>query len=291
MDSMALWYDKDIKIELDVNIFTSSTYSDYVEFGLKCCILSEIKTTETKLYEVYLYLPFHLAKRDIVNIPLSSDLELIGSMFNEDMEISIKKYTSVKYKKSNTAREFCIRNLYDFDVENTNGGSTIKIEVKHSMNECCNYYYRFRVKKLAAFVNSFNDNIPFVDWVFKKSKHLDFTVNKLDKLPNMIVDKMKHFESKIYKINFFLITNDKLNLVSSNSHHNIKTASKIWKRHYLHDEKSKKSDNLIIYHYREKDVFMKFQEIKHNTWLVLSVLFVIIITVVSSFIAIFGCFK
>jgi len=290
MDSMALWYDKDIKIEFDVNIFTSSTYSDYIEFGLKCCLLSET-TTKTKLYEVYLYLPFHLTKRDIVNIPLSNDLELISSMFNEDMEISIKKYTRVKYSKSNTAREFCIRNLYDFDVENANGGSTIKIDVKHSMNECHNYYYRFRVKRLDTFIKLYHDNNPMVDWVFKRSKHLDFTVNKLDKLPNMIADKMKHFESKIYKINFFLITNDKLNLVSSSSHNNIKTASKIWKRHYLHDEKSKKSDNLIIYHYREKDVFMKFQEIKHNTWLVLSVLFVIILTVASSVITIFGCFK
>jgi len=285
MNSLGLWHSKELMIEFDVNIFISSKYDDYIEFGLKCFLP---KWQEDVSYEVFLFLPYTISKNNVKNIELSNDLQLLKSMFNEDISIEINKYTKIKYDDK---KKLCIRNLYDFDVSHRANGSIIKVDLKHSSAECDNYYYRFRVDKLFGFKNVYDDNIAVVEWVYKKAKHIDFTINKDDKLPNSITDAMKHYSNKIHKINFFLITNDKLNIIySSTLHHNIKTASEKWKKHYLNIKNNRKNDELIIYHFKQKDIFIKLSEVSISLLLKTLIIILIIFTIMANYKTIFGNF-
>jgi len=278
-NTIAIWYDRNLKVELDVNLSIISD-SKFIEFGVKVEVPENISSKINEYY-VNLYLPFLINDNELIPIKLSNNLPLIRAMFNEEIDITIRKYVKIKYQKNVLNKEFCIRDLKDINIERNNFYSIIKIKVIHSSNECKAYYYRFRVNKMNAFYKAEEKNIPFIDGFFKKNEIIDFTINKEDRLYSDIVNVMKHYKTKIYRSNVFVIATEKEDLIEDYGYDKKISASDIWRKHYLNNGLM---DDLVVYHYKGKEgLYLKFELNKTSRFIYLIVFLLLIITFIASF--------
>ena len=294
-NSIAVWWsNKKSKVSLDVNTFISKEDTkNYIEFGIKV-----INGIEDKKQFVCLYLPYKIYNREVEDkVPtLISSIDLTKVLFNEEIAIKTDtpNITIIKFKEE--LADIHIKNKKDFRYMSLNDnyelqdikyadkilGTYIKIEIKnnHTSEEYNSLYYRIRINRLKNIVKDRSENYFFMEGLIKKTIYFDFNLNKQAKLPMQILDKFEQYNYSIDKVNVFLKTDMSTNIIfQSKQHKNIKILADIWKEYIKVDDKN---DDIVIYQWKEQEIFAKFNYIKKGNLFIILVISIVILNLISN---------
>jgi len=270
-NSTAIWWSiEECNVVLDTNIFISADESkNYLEFGIK---IKGIKS-QNKDDCVSLYIPYKIKKFNITDkVPiLKQNNNLTSAMFNENLSIDTENNNIIVVRYNNKDNEsksdFRYMDLLDnYDIVDEIGGigTVIKININEDIQSDSydNIYYRFRINKLEKIFTEIDENYLFVDKFIKKIINLDFNINKNDKLSNSIIQNFNKNNYILSSQNLFLKTDMNMNIIFQSKYHkNIKVLSDIWRDYICLNNKS---DNVIVYHWKEKEVFLKLSYVKKS---------------------------
>jgi len=298
-NSIALWWsNNNSKVNLDVNVFISKdNLKNYIEFGIK--IINDIQSRDNF---ICLYLPYKISENDVQDKTpeLIENVNLTKVLFNEDItiETDTPNITIIKFKNRDATSAYLSQDknfrymslnecfeIKDVKVKNKIVGSYIKIFINnnHTSDEYKALYYRFRIKRLAKIKKEIDENYFFIDGLIRKTIFFDFNVNKQDKLPLFILNEFEKYNFDVNKVNVFLKTDMSTNIIfQSKQHKNIKVLANIWREYIGVDDGD---DDILVYHWKEKDIFAKLNHIRKNILFYIVILgIIIIINLFSNFI-------
>ncbi|MBQ8847457.1 MAG: hypothetical protein IJ003_00765 [Candidatus Gastranaerophilales bacterium] len=256
MAGFAIWFEgnknnKNCEYLCDVhfNLWTKSIKrcDTFLDFGIKIPYISELQS-------ICLYLPYVLKKSDIKDLTkiIVSDKRILDSVFNEsyiaeEHELS-KQYTIKKDgEKQFTMFALDANEETDLNIQNKYDGTVISINLTNKSfieNECYYFRLRFNSKKLNKIVESKSDDL-FLNSIGTENNFIDFRLNNWRSLNNSsLKERIQNESIKQYcikKINFFLMTEGKIDVNSLTKKSERKLENEIWEKYT-----EKKIDNVII---------------------------------------------
>jgi len=209
MNSLAVWYDGDIKnnakIDLHINVCSIKEYNEYIEFGV-------LLNNYNKTYGNFnLSVPFIINEDDFEDLSQKLyDSTLISALFNETLSTEDKnKYFTVKQGTSIKFRILCLKQDNDIEFNKESNHTKIKIKISDGIfNEektNTDIYMRFRINKIGKIFQTIATNIILLDGYKEEKNIFEINVNMKRKLPAEISQNLK---SKLHigMINVFFMS-------------------------------------------------------------------------------------
>jgi hypothetical protein len=298
MNSIAIWWSckngATLDVHIDINVWFANTKknSNYIEFGLK---LSNRKNIDA----LYIFLPFVVEKEEIEDKveSLVKDKQLTNALFNEPMNIGVSEgsfhkveYTNengeqmtFRYCQLNYEEDLVVDKVTDNKRDDAGTKLTIKLKDKH-VDEII--YYRFRINnQLEELTRTSDENLFFLDGLFKKIRFIELCLNNNRKLPNTIVDNLSS-QNKFKSMNLFFMTDTFTNFIfESKPVHGTRILERhIWNG-YLGNDHS--DSNIIANHWKAENfhdynLFVKIKYLHKNSGaFILTILVVIFMGALS----------
>lgn len=314
MNSIAIWGNKNIELELHVNVWHTlkritwykkiynkfanvicplpkiNEFSNYIEFGIK------ILKNENENNFIYIYLPIkNLSNDDIKDktLLLSDDIKLTKALFNSKAEfISDESVESVKVKIKDD-KTIIYQKFSSYDLELKELGTIIKFKIDKQESDNEFYYYRFRINKIYDLIKEIDTNSSWLDGFLDKKAILELSINQKRKIPYEIDFKDN---IKFKQLNSFLLTDDDVEI---NSLHDQNFSARILEKHIWNDyiDTNIKLSNIIAYQWDFQDdngfsslsLLIKLSyRIKKILYFWQTILFIIVIGGISGIIGNFG---
>lgn len=284
-----IWYDKENKSK------------NYIEFGFMYdnSIMTQLK----------LYLPFKVEKsmiEDVVAKRIFNNGKLLGALFNTTIESLENGSVKMKHNIHNEFKLLKIKFLID-DIKD--GGSLInivpKLEGKNSMDIRQKCYIRFRIYKIDKIIKLVDENLSFIEGIFRKSGIFELNINNIRKMPEQIALQMNKSSYSFYRIHVFLMFDNSVdiyfenfnladarilenhiwddyikisNLNIHNDEHKITELEKVIAYHWFKDSTNKKHN-----HVNNFNLFIKMKYVKFNLkTLTKACIFIIILGTIGS---------
>lgn len=272
MKSFAVWYkakeskdtDFDICADVHVNLFENSRDEWFIDFGLK---ISDIEFVD----KVYLYVPFFISgANDVVDLVHLMDTKLLKALFNDNFhvlegppkrrKISLGGKELIIYQLT-VGQEIEVCKLEDELESGTvltinTGDITVPVNGSKDFFEVKLYYFRFRiaVRDGASKVISHEvDDISFTDCSLRKTEIIDFRLNNIRSLTDVVQNEInKGVLFSLKAVHFLILKKAKDLLLYPTG--NVSTRmleDNLW-REYFSDVDNNDIGDLVAYHFKEK---------------------------------------
>jgi len=253
----------------------------------------------TKVDHVNIFIPQPVASSDIedLGITFRRNPDLVSTLFNEDYRISSGAQEKIVEVLSVDRIPFFYIYVLDLDsdvsVENTFGGSIIKIRIPLELADK-KHYYRIRLK------NPYVDSISRIytppnsvlESAFSQTELVDFRINEKRNLNGSLLERI-HSEGEVSfnKTHLFLMREASDDYVYSHKPPNASRQLEVdlWKGYIGGDYPF---DNMIAYHWKETDThhsfsaFAKFRYIRCNPFTIATfIIIIVILGILSSLVA------
>lgn len=272
MKSFAVWYKeketknsaRDICADVHVNLFENSKDEWFIDFGLK---ISNIDFVD----KVYLYVPFFISdKGDIADLVHLMDTKLLKALFNDNFyvvegppkrrKINLRDEDLIIYQLT-VEQEIELCTIND-DVESgtilaiNTGGITEPVNGSKDFFDVNLYYFRFRVavRDGAEKVISHEvDDISFTDCSLRKTEIIDFRLNNIRSLTDVVQNEINSGRLFSFKaVHFLILKNAKDLLLYPAGNVSTRMLEDYLWRDYFSDVDSNDIGDLIAYHFKEK---------------------------------------
>lgn len=272
MKSFAVWYkrkasdksDVDVCADVHVNLFENSKDEWFIDFGLK---ISNIDVVD----KVYLYVPFFISdKGDIADLVHLMDTKLLKALFNDNFHVveGPPKRRKIKLRDENliiyqltVEQEIELCAINDAVESGTilainTGDITKPVNGSDGFNDIKIYYFRFRIAvrgSSSKVINLEVDDISFTDCSLRKTEIIDFRLNNIRSLTDVVQNEInKGTLFSLKAIHFLILKNAKdLLLYPAGDVSTRMLENYLW-RDYFSDVDSNDIGNLIAYHFKEK---------------------------------------
>lgn len=274
MKSFAVWYkrkasantnvDVDVCADVHVNLFENSKDEWFIDFGLK---ISNIDFVD----KVYLYVPFFISdKGDIADLVHLMDTKLLKALFNDNFHVV---EGPPKRRKINLRDEDLI--IYQLTVEQeielcaindavesgtilaiNTGDITEPVNDSAGFNNIKLYYFRFRIAvrgSSSKVINLEVDDISFTDCSLRKTEIIDFRLNNIRSLTDVVQNEInKGMLFSLKAVHFLILKNAKDLLLYPAGNVSTRMLEDYLWRDYFSDVDSNDIGDLIAYHFKEK---------------------------------------
>ena len=263
------------------------------------------------LQNICLYFPFELTKqslKDLGKIFTSSKL-LLNTVFNEyytKEEDAEPKQIAIRDNGTTVFYVYQLDVNNDIDLSNKYNGTilTIKLSDGKKLKEDAMYYFRFRCFALS--LNKFVEkrvNLNILNALLMENDFIDFRLNDWRSLNNdSLIEHVRNSKIKDYcleKVNFFVMTNGSIEIISNTKKSERKLEKGVWENYI----QCNKNQVILAHQWQQKinskdkdassaksienfNVYLKFKKQWLNWATVLGyAILIIIIKLISSFIA------
>ena len=225
--------------EMHFNLWTN-TKPYTLDIGIKVRYVKELQN-------ICLYFPFELSKqslKDLGEIITSSKL-LLNTVFNEyytkeeDVEpkqIAVREngHTIFYVYQLDVENDITINNKYEGTI------LTIKLSERKNLKENQMYYFRFRstAKSLNKFIEK-RTNLNLLNALLTENDFIDFRLNDWRSLNNdSLIEHVRNSKIKDYcleKVNFFVMTNGSIEIISNTKKSERKLEKGVWENYIQFD--------------------------------------------------------
>lgn len=287
--------------EMHFNLWTN-TKPYVLDIGIKVKYVKELQN-------LCLYFPFKLSKDSITDLgkTITSSKLLLNTVFNEyytKEEDAEPKQIAIR---DNGATVFYVYQLdinNDIDVSNKYNGTilTIKLSDRKNLKEDQMYYFRFRCSALNLNkIVEKRTNLNLLNALLTENDFIDFRLNDWRSLNNdSLIEHVRNSRIKDYclkKVNFFVMTNGSIEIISNTKKSERKLEKGIWENYIQFD----KNQVVLAHQWQQKinteqvpnaesiekfNAYLKFKKQWLNCATVLGyAILIVIINLISSFLA------
>lgn len=272
MKSFAVWYKRkasvntkdDVCADVHVNLFENSKAEWFIDFGLK---ISNIDVVD----KVYLYVPFFISdKGDIADLVHLMDTKLLKALFNDNFHVveGPPKRRKIKLRDENliiyqltVEQEIELCAINDAVESGTilainTGDITKPVNGSDGFKDIKLYYFRFRIAvrgSSSKVINLEVDDISFTDCSLRKTEIIDFRLNNIRSLTDVVQNEInKGTLFSLKAIHFLILKNAKDLLLYPAGNVSTRMLEDYLWRDYFSDVDSNDIGNLIAYHFKKK---------------------------------------
>lgn len=287
--------------EMHFNLWTN-TAPYILDIGIKVKYVKELQN-------ICLYFPFELTQQSLKDLgkTITSSKLLLNTVFNEyytKEEDAEPKQIAIRNNGTTVFYVYQLDINNDIDLSNKYNGTilTIKLSDKKKLKENEMYYFRFRCSALS--LNKFVEkraNLNLLNALLIENDFIDFRLNDWRSLNNdSLIEHVRNSKIKDYclvKVNFFVMTNGSVEIISNTKKSERKLEKGVWENYIQFD-----NNQVILAHQWQHKInseetpnvkslenfnaYLKFKKqwLNWATMLGYAIL-IIIINLISSFIA------